>query len=289
MTKIAWTNETINPIVGCTKVSEGCQNCYAEKMAVRLSGMAMSKADEDNFRIEGIGRYPFVLNSNGRWNGKTYFDKNELNKPFQWKKGRMIFVCSMGDLFHESVSFSDILEVLFVANKCPQHIFQILTKRPERMREFFTEWVPNPFLEPLKNVWLGVTAENQQRANKRIPILLQIPAAKRFVSIEPMLGPINLTSLSREVPGIGTFFDDSLTGFKAHGAGGWYDNKLDWVICGSESGTKRRPMDFDWAVSLRDQCVNANVPFFFKQRYVGNKKIELPPIDWQVWDQIPEL
>jgi protein gp37 len=286
MTKIQWTNKTWNPIVGCTKVSEGCQNCYAEKMAARLASMDQ-------------GKYMAVIDyKNKKWNGDTAFDHTQLNKPLSWTKPRMIFVCSMGDLFHESISFSQILEVIFVTHKCPQHTFQILTKRPERMREFFTEWKPNPFYMSMKNVWLGVTAENQEQADKRIPVLLQIPAAIRFVSIEPMLEPVDLTELNSLKVAAPLLRYNSLTG-NAHLSGRVYEfnsdgerlngEKLDWVICGSESGSRRRPMDFDWAVSIKDQCVKNGVPFFFKQRYIGSRKVSMPTIDCKMWDQMPEV
>ena len=303
MTKIAWTQETVNPFAGCTKASEGCRECYAEKMARRLAAMGQKKYSE-------------IIDQNGKWNGKTVFDASALEKIFNWKNPRMIFMVSMGDLFHEYNDNDDIAMVFAAMYLNQRHTFQVLTKRPERAETILKSegfWISyhkhcnqlhDKFIKPLeqelyfydevkqewplKNVWFGVTAENQQKANERIPILMKIPAAKRFVSIEPMLGTINLTSLSREEVGTGTFYDDSLTGFKAHGAGGWYANKLDWVICGCESGPKRRPFEFDWAVSLRDQCIAANVPFFFKQRYIGNKKVTLPTIDCKIWNQVPE-
>lgn len=187
----------------------------------------------------------------------------------------------MSDLFHESIPFEWIEKVYDIMCQNPWHIFQVLTKRPKRMLEFYrylgskikeagVDSIPSEsnnlldYIYSIPNVWLGITAENQEMANKRIPILLQIPAMVKFVSIEPMLGKIKLTELSRHEHGW-TFYDNALTGFKAHKAGGWYDNKLDWVICGGESGHNARPMHPDWVRSLRDQCKEAGVPFFFKQ------------------------
>lgn len=221
-TKISWTDETWNPIIGCQQISEGCKNCYAEKMAKRLCAM-------------GKEQYFPVVDPHG-WTGKTNFVESQLEKPLKWKKPRMIFVCSMGDLFHKSVDFQDIIEIFLIMKKCPQHTFQILTKRPDIMRDFF-EYAPNPYWGNLPNVWLGVTAENQEQANRRIPVLLKIPAKVRFVSVEPMLSEVIIKDI----------------------------DKLDWIICGGESGHNARPMHPDWARSLKDQCESANVPFFFKQ------------------------
>lgn len=245
-TKIEWTDETWNPIVGCNKISPGCDHCYAEIMARRLAGMPQQSP-----------KYSMVIHE-GKWSGNTFMDETGLKKPFSWKKPRRIFVVSMGDLFHESVSFSWILEVMYMINKCPQHIFQILTKRPERMHEFFTDWIPNPFSlqgGDLSNLHLGVTAENQEQANKRIPALLDIPAAKRFVSIEPMLGPVNISKYLKVV---------NESGFQDYGGPFAGRDKLDQVIVGGETGPGARPMHPNWVTNIRDQCVEANVPFFFK-------------------------
>ncbi len=280
-TKIEWTEETWNPIVGCSKVSPGCNHCYAERMAKRLKTM-------------GQGKYSGVVDDNG-WTGRTYFaDLTAINEPLKWKKPRTIFVCSMGDLFHKDVEFNWILKVMYMIDKCQQHTFLLLTKRPERMREFFQDWVPNPFCldeGDLSNVWCGVTAENQEWADKRISILLDIPVAKRFVSIEPMLGPVNLTQINIDQDR--TITHNVLTGIPYDWDYGeeFPENrieKLDWVICGSESGPSRRPMDIDWVRNLKNQCFKSNVPFFFKQRYEGKKKLTLPELDGLVWDQKPQ-
>lgn len=267
-TKIEWTGATWNPVVGCTKVSPGCKNCYAERMAGRQAGMEYARFQKNTDAYEATcgfegGKYSNVVNSKGKWNGKVYCDESALEKPLHWRKSRMIFVCSMSDLFHKDVPFDFIDRVFQTAALCwgnqsyrrnsyPNHTFQILTKRPERMAKYMSgdvlrRWGGGaPIFGPLQNVWLGVTAENQEQANKRIPILLQIPAAMRFVSIEPMLGPVDVSWIWRN--------HDPLI-----------DKILDGVIVGGESGPKARPMHPDWVRGVRDQCVAAGVPFFFKQ------------------------
>ncbi len=241
-TKIEWAEETWNPITGCDPISEGCANCYARRMATRLRGRYGYPAD-DPFRVT--------------------FHPERLGQPERWKKPRMIFVCSMGDLFHERVSIDHGCMVLGAAKEAPQHKYLFLTKRPEIMLKamaFFCGGEPMP-----SNWWLGVSAENQQRAEERIPILLQIPAAVRFVSCEPLLGPMDLDIYFSEYDYRPTY-DYFRTMYPD------IENKpilirpgIDWVICGGEAGPGARPMHPDWARSLRDQCVDAGVPFFFKQ------------------------
>lgn len=261
MTKISWTDETWNPVVGCTKVSAGCQNCYAEKMAYRLKMMGQSKyfSVVDTFRGEHL------------WTNKIYCDESALDKPLHWRKPRRIFVCSMGDLFHPAVPFEFVDKVMFAIYRSYKlgHTFQILTKRPERMLKYFSGDVDMRILNlfrtsnsekytsetrltdsigTLSRVWLGVSVENQKAADERIPILLQIPAAVRFVSVEPMLEAINLLDLN---------------GIMA--MGGIYGAYLDWVIIGCESGPKRRECKIEWVRDLTNQCKAANVPVFVKQ------------------------
>ncbi len=250
-TKIEWADETWNPVTGCTPVSAGCQNCYAKRMATRLRGRHGYPEDE-----------PF----------KVTLRPGRLEQPLGWKKPRRVFVCSMGDLFHPDVPFEFIFKVwaAMLSPICFKHTFLILTKRPERMLEFY-RWcqernkqgmVGLEFERP--HIWLGVTAENQDAADQRIPILLQIPAAVRFVSAEPMLGPVDLNQLI--VPG------DNPMGYHVSALHEQHDDclydsptQLDWVICGGESGPGARPMQPEWPRELRDQCQAAGVPFFFKQ------------------------
>jgi len=184
----------------------------------------------------------------------------ELKKPLSWKKPRRIFVCSMGDLFHEDVPFEFINKIITVIGQAGRHTFQILTKRPERMRNFFHGRTIK------RNMWLGVTVCNQKEADEKIPVLLQIERENcpvvRFVSIEPMLSPITLTQIHYD----GLSEIDALNG--THGVVRRHRgicNKLDWVIVGGETGANARPMDADWARAIRDQCRSAGVPFFFKQ------------------------
>lgn len=274
--KIQWLNlpgyqgETWNPLLGCRKISEGCANCYAETQANIRAGNTKTC-------------YRHVI-TNGNWNGESHLAFNALDKPFTWKKPRVVFVCSMGDLFFAKHSFQDIDRV-FTSIACnPQHLFIVLTKRPKRMSEYLNDpltrsnlsynilksknnrfAVMDPLQDsawPLKNLWIGVTAENQEQANFRIPFLLNIPAAIRFFSNEPALGPINFTKIP-----MGDIRHDSLTGYGEVSADYSYSNdqKLDWVIVGGESGHKARPIHPEWVRSVRDQCAEANTPFFFKQ------------------------
>jgi len=264
-TKISWCDETINPVVGCSKISEGCNNCYALKMAYRLRSMG----NTDYQRVTVGGGVHM-------WNNETVFRPAELEKPYRWRKPRSIFISSMGDLFHESVWRSWIDDVMRMVANNSQHTFIFLTKRPERMKQYFdlcdSELVEQltAFYQlshgtdphnlavnwPLPNLVLGVTAEDQKTADERIHVLLQIPAAKRFVSIEPMLGEIDLyrggwSFLNKLIPPPGN-------------KSGW-KRGLDGVILGGESGSKARPLQPEWVRKVRDQCAAAGVPFMFKQ------------------------
>jgi protein gp37 len=245
MTKIEWvarpgtTPETWNPVTGCTKISEGCRNCYAERMARRLAGRFGYPADE-----------PF----------RVTLHPSRLGQPLKWKKPRTIFICSMSDLFHKDVSWSFILDVIAIISRTPQHTYLVLTKRASRMYEF----VRNMPQAQLGNIWLGVTAENQAAADERIPLLLQTPAAVRFVSCEPLLSPVLLEQylwcLEDRPYGMNTL--------------GQIRPPLNWVIVGGESGSGARPMHPDWARGIRDQCQAAGVKFFFKQ-WGAWKKIQI--------------
>lgn len=289
-TKIEWTEKTWNPIVGCSVVSPGCTNCYAMRTA--------------NQRLDGNPKAPHYegatqrVNGNPVWTGKVSLAaERTLMAPLRWKKPAMIFVNSMGDLFHESVPDEWIDRVFAVMSMCPQHTFQVLTKRAYRMRNYVNCMVNSD--DPgiayavddlggdysnsdavLPNVWLGVSAEDQARADERIPLLLDTPAAIRFVSCEPLLGDVDLTAIPapRYVPEdheLDWKFNSLVTGDDYrllddsgkwfHGEGDYRDCNIDWVIAGGESGPGARPMHPDWARSLRDQCAAASVPFFFKQ------------------------
>ncbi|RJP47926.1 MAG: phage Gp37/Gp68 family protein [Anaerolineaceae bacterium] len=277
---IEWTDATWNPTVGCSIVSPGCTNCYAMKVADGLQRRFNSK------KYAGLTK---TVNGNAVWTGEVRLDESALLQPLKWRKPKRIFVNSMSDLFHESLSDAAIDKVFGVMALCPQHTFQVLTKRAERMRHYLTScnrdgieyemdriapahWRNRELQDygdmPLKNVWLGVSCERQEEADERIPHLLQTPAAVRFVSAEPLLGPIDLWNGDP---------DPRLGGHKATHTflGDWWEpgdnpkgpsrHGVDWVIVGGESGARARPMHPDWARSLRDQCAAAEVPFFFKQ------------------------
>lgn len=276
-TKINWTDETWNPIIGCSKISIGCDNCYGEKMAHRLANINTTSyylhvVKGSNYGTPMAQTYP-------KWNGRTHFVESQLEKPGKWKKPRKIFVCSMSDLFHEDNSFDDILRVWDVMCENPRHIFQVLTKRPERMLEFY-KWlgarckndgldsVPSSSPDPLDyistpdHIWIGVTTENQEMANKRIPVLFEVPAKTRFVSCEPLLGAIDFSEIRA---GVGLTYH-ALKGEALSLGEKYYDGpKISQLIVGGESGPKARPMHPYWVRSLRSQCESAGVPFFFKQ------------------------
>ena len=293
--KIQWTDDTWNPIVGCSKISPGCANCYAEIKA-------------KHSWLQRLPQYREVITGK-KWNGKTCFAEMALENPLHWKQPSRIFVSSMGDLFHESVPFEWIAKVFYVMAICYWHTFLVLTKRPDRKAEFF-KWVsqeqkglwwdelgvlarhlptnkndgigepyltyhenvknhyhpsiPNPVTKlgdagifikwPLPNVWLGVTAENQEWWDKRKEAFFSIPAAKHFVSNEPLLGNIKYT-------------DEDL-------------QRLDWVIVGAESGAKKRYCPYEWPLDIVTQCSKAGVPCFVKQIHDGARKLIKMPNGW---------
>jgi protein gp37 len=290
-TGIQWTDATWNPVRGCSRVSPGCEHCYAETMAGRFCGPGQPY--EGLVKLNG-GR---GAGKRSKWTGVVRMVPEHLADPLRWRRPRRIFVNSMSDLFHEQLSDEDIAAVFAVMAAAPRHTFQVLTKRPERMRDWFrwlegaaersrsifpaddTTWRRNHVMWaaarradvdlaasrhdhqwPLPNVWLGVSVEDQRRADERIPLLLDTPAAVRFISAEPLLGPIDF----RRVPGfnrVGLNLQD------------W------WVIAGAESGRGARKMDLDWVRSIRDQCAAARVPFFYKQDIYEGKKRGLPFLD----------
>ncbi len=251
-TKIEWCDRTWSPITGCSKVSEGCKNCWAERMSKRLAGRCGYPVGD-----------PFHVTMH----------PGRLGEPLQWKKPQRVFVCSMGDLFHNDIPPIFIKFIFNTIERCPQHTFLILTKRPRRAYEVLAGNTMFCLQGPLPNLWIGVSIEDQKTADERIPVLLQVPAAKRFVSVEPMLGPVNLEAIPlpdayltmNGITGVAQPLSeknnesDDYVYFTRH------DYKLDWVICGGETGPKARPIHPDWVRSLRDQCVVAGVPFFFKQ------------------------
>lgn len=299
---IEWTDATWNPITGCSIVDAGCTNCYAMALAGSRLRNIPSRA--------GLTR---VTGGRAKWTGEVRFNEHWLDQPLRWRAPRRIFVCAHGDLFHEAVPDDWIDRVFAVMALAPQHTFQLLTKRPERARDYLranpgirirTQMAhiggPAPVIEmdwPLPNVWLGTSASDQASADLRIPPLLAAPAAVRFLSAEPLLGPMDLTRvglidsvrsafpdlhsrLSRhmrphiingmQIEALGsshqaiTYYQtpDHMGGFEV---GSRYYPRLDWVIGGGESGPRARPMHPDWARSLRDQCVAAGVAFHFKQ------------------------
>jgi len=230
---IEWTESTWNPVTGCTKISEGCAHCYAERMARRLKAMG-----QKNY-VNGF---------------KVTLHPHALDLPLTWKKPQTIFVNSMSDLFHKDIPISFIHQVFDIMKRAHWHRFQILTKRSERFAELAS------LLSWPDNVWMGVTVENVSYI-KRIDYLRNVPAAVRFLSLEPLLGPI---------------FDIDLTG-------------IDWVIVGGESGPGARPMDEKWALDIQHQCRKANVPFFFKQWGGVNKKKAGRVLNGRTWDDMPIL
>ena len=236
-TKIEWTDRVWNPITGCSPVSEGCQNCYAKRMANRLRGRYGYPKD-DPFRVT--------------------FHPKRLNEPLRWRKSQKVFVCSMGDLFHEKVERQWIDQVMAEILYDYEHTFLILTKRPTAAQFYFMDFYRTCKDSILPNLWLGVSISNQPDADKNIPILLQIPAVKRFVSVEPMLGPVNIPP--KALCPCSCFAGNTR---RPHPD---CEGKpsIDWVICGGETGPRARPMYPDWVRSLRNQCQLAGAPFFFK-------------------------
>jgi protein gp37 len=280
VTAIEWTDRTWNPVRGCSRVSEGCRNCYAERIAARFSGPG--EAFHDFAKVPEAG--------GAAWTGKVALIPEKLDEPLRWRKPSRVFVNSMSDLFHEKLSDADIDRVFAVMACSPRHTFQVLTKRPERMRAYIEPRAARPFawwqglvlttgdwglLEdagnaferigerrpfPLPNVWLGVSVEDQPTADERIPLLMATPAAVRFVSYEPALGPVNFEKETLVVTTRGVRSAQPLYCAKVNGVG-----LLDWIIYGGESGPGARPNDIAWARATRDACKAAGVAFFCKQ------------------------
>ncbi len=226
-TKIEWTQATWNPVTGCTKISAGCAHCYAERFALRL-------------QAAGHPRY--------RNGFRVTIHEDLLEAPLRWRKPRLVFVNSMSDLFHPEVPDDFIVQAFGVMLQAPQHTFQVLTKRPERLISL------NPVLPWPPNVWMGVTVESADYLH-RVDILRRCNARVKFLSLEPLLGPIRL-----DLQGI------------------------DWVIVGAETGPGARPMKREWAIRIRDQCLSVGVPFFFKRWASGSRLL-----DGVLWQQMPEV
>lgn len=271
-THIEWTDATWNPITGCSVVSPGCTNCYAMRLA---GGRLKHTSSRQGLTTPG--------KAGPVWNGQVRFNAAELVKPLRWKRPRKIFVCAHGDLFHESVPDDWIDQVFAVMALSPQHTFQVLTKRAGRMRRYMTDpetpgriidaalrikALPRDWQWPLPNVWIGVSAEDQARADERIPHLLATPGAVRFVSAEPLLGGVNAAEwLGSWCPGCRKPLTLGGVHFAGRRCGTCHTitSRLDWVIVGGESGPGARPMHPDWARQIRDDCAAAGVAFFFKQ------------------------
>jgi len=248
---IEWTESTWNPVLGCTKVSPGCAHCYAERMAKRLAAISRAAAD----RGANPGRaanYRQVINRRGHWNGRLFLDEEAVADPLRWRKPRIVFVNSMSDLFHEDVPLDFIGRIFAVMNRAAQHTFQILTKRPHLAAEYAAhlEWGPN--------IWMGTSVEDKT-VTGRVKHLQRIPAAVRFLSVEPLLGPIPRLPLSG----------------------------IHWCIVGGESGPGARSMKPDWVRQIRDRCERYDVPFFFKQWGGVNKKTTGRELDGRTWDGMP--
>jgi protein gp37 len=304
---INWTDQTWNPVRGCTRVSQGCTNCYAERMAARFSGLGEP--------YEGLAKN---TPQGPRWTGEVKLIPEHLRDPLRWQKPRRIFVNSMSDLFHEKLSDEAIAAVFGIMAAAGKHTFQVLTKRPDRMSRWFV-WLdqmaercasifPDDSLAwrrahvlssaalrnalglasserkqlrageleargwPLPNVWLGTTTEDQPAAEKRVPHLLETPAVVRFLSVEPMLGPVDLANID-VLAGLSCAADlpphprIHLNAFTGHlcGPDEFMGARIHWVICGGESGPRARRMDPTWAEDVAKQCATAHVAFHFKQ------------------------
>ena len=275
MTEIEWTQKTWNPLVGCSKISSGCANCYAINQAHRNAAMAQVMPNPGRLKY-----YEGLTEKQGNrleWTGLVRFVPEALEIPPKTKKPTTWFVNSMSDLFHESVTDEQLDQVFAVMVLTPQHKYQVLTKRPRRMLEYCKDLdlrrllkavdLPLPFGNyeiklPLPNVWLGVTVENQKAANERISLLLQTPAAIRFLSCEPLLECVEIDCIKH----VHTWEDGGKEEFAAWNPLNPSDgSKIDWVIVGGESGPKARPFEIAWARSIIQQCKDAGVPVFVKQ------------------------
>jgi len=246
LSDIEWTDVTWNPVSGCRILSAGCTNCYAMRMAARLQAM-------------GHASYTGTIRSSGNrsiWSGKTHLLEHTLEIPLSWNKPRLVFVNSMSDLFQDSVPFEYVERVWKTMEKARIHTFQILTKQPERMAEFLRYRNKRP----LSNVWLGTSVEDE-RVVSRIAELKKCRAAVRFISFEPLIGPVGSVNLTN----------------------------IHWAIVGGESGPKARPLEIDWVEQIFGQCEKYDVSFFFKQWGGVNKKRSGRIFKGRTWDEMPEI
>jgi protein gp37 len=271
MSNIEWTDATWNPIIGCSRISEECRNCYAATAAASP-------------RLQQFPQYKGVE----EWDGTINFAESQLRKPLSWRNPKRIFVCSMPDLFHENIPDEWRDRIFAVMELTPRHTYQVLTKRTARMVEYFSNNPESRILRhaiaianynklqnlklyqqvtrslPFSNVWLGTTAGCQSSVNERLPLIDKLTRQgwTTFVSAEPLLEPI---SLGLKFPGF----------------------KISQVITGAESGSGARPMEEDWVRDLRDQCVENDVAFFYKQDFKKGRKISLPELDGKQWIEFP--
>lgn len=233
--KIEWTELTWNPVTGCNKISAGCKFCYAEVMSRRLKAMGVEKYSQ-GFKLR--------------------IHEDVLGEPYSWKSSKVVFVNSMSDLFHKNVPVEFIQKVFKVMNENPQHVFQVLTKRADRLLELDKA----KLLKWSHNIWMGVSVEDKH-VKRRISLLKQTKAKVKFLSCEPLIGSIGKMHLK----------------------------KIDWVIVGGESGRKPRPMNVDWVLDIKDQCDQSDVAFFFKQWGGTNKKKTGRVLNGKTWDEMPEI
>lgn len=292
MSKIEWTEKTWNVTTGCTPCATGCKNCYARTMHPRLRAMGQPKYQHP---FEEVRCHP-----------------EELEKPLHWRKPRMVFVDSMSDLFHEAVPFTFIADVFYIM--CGEadtvgwhvrHTYQVLTKHPDRMREFF-DWLSYQQehdeayiqalalryqFDPPRNIWLGASASTQDDLDRVTPHLLMTPAAVRFLSLEPLLGAIDLKLWDPNNPkseGQWMASVESRPGAPVGVIGMHRSTDLHWVIVGAESGPHHRPCDHNWIARITGQCEQAGVPCFVKQEWINGKLVKMPMVRGRVWDQMPE-
>lgn len=230
---IEWTEMTWNPTTGCTKISAGCKFCYAEHMSKRLKAMGVDKY-KDGFKVR--------------------VHPEALKIPYTWKSSKIVFVNSMSDLFHKDIPLSFIKQVFEVMNENPQHVFQVLTKRADRLFELHKEF------KWTHNIWMGVSVEDE-RVVERINLLRKTKAKVKFLSLEPLIGPLKKLNLK----------------------------KIDWVIVGGESGFRPRPMNPDWVLDIQDQCERSDVAFFFKQWGGRNKKAAGRMLNGRTYDEMPDI